>query len=84
MSDNMEQHRRPNQCQRIISYLMQFGSITALEALQDLGVFRLGTRIAELRHKLGYNIVGKWQPIKNRYGEKVKIMRYSIAKEKAQ
>lgn len=34
----MENNKKPNQCKRIIEYIRQFGSITQLEALRDLGV----------------------------------------------
>lgn len=37
------------QTERIYEYLKEYGSITALEALRDLGIMRLGARIFELR-----------------------------------
>jgi hypothetical protein len=30
-------HSRPNQCERIIQYIKDFGSITTLEAFTELG-----------------------------------------------
>lgn len=55
-----------------------FGSITQLEALQDLGVMRLASRISDLK-KQGYPIKGDVVEVKNRYGESCRIKRYSLA-----
>ncbi len=65
------------QCERIIRYMKDFGSITALQAIQDLGVMRLASRICDLK-KRGYNISKEDIPKRNRYGEKVYIARYSM------
>lgn len=67
----------PSQNDRIIDYIKRFGSITQLEALQDLGVMRLASRISDLR-SLGYPIISETEVIKNRYGEKCHIKRYRI------
>lgn len=74
---NKVEHK-PTQNQRILDYIKEFGSITQLEALQDLGVMRLASRISDLR-RLGYNITSKIEPVKNRYGEKCHIKRYSFS-----
>ena len=34
----MDNNKRPTQCQRIIKYIEDFGSITTLEAFLQLGV----------------------------------------------
>ena len=44
------------QWERVLKYLDDFGSITPLEALADLGIMRLGARIYDLRKK-GYSII---------------------------
>lgn len=64
------------QCNRILSYLEQNDSITSLEALKELGIFRLASRISELKHKYGYDIKDEWIKITNRYGEECRIKRY--------
>ena len=69
---------KPTQNQRILDYIAEFGSITQLDALRDLGVMRLASRISDLR-SLGYPIVSETQAVKNRYGEKCRIKRYSLA-----
>ena len=63
------------QAQRVLEYIRQFGSITQLEALRDLGVMRLASRVSDLR-KQGYNIVGKREAVVNRYEEVTYIKRY--------
>lgn len=68
---------KPTQNEKIISYINQFGSITQLEALQDLGVMRLASRISDLR-SLGYPITSSVETVRNRYGEKCHIKRYSL------
>lgn len=68
---------KPTQNERILEYIEEFGSITQLEALRDLGVMRLASRVSDLRSK-GYNIVSKTEAVKNRYGESCHIKRYSL------
>ena len=63
------------QTERVLAYIREFGSITQLEALRDLGVMRLASRVSDLR-KQGYNISGKSEAGKNRYGETCYIKRY--------
>jgi biotin synthase-like enzyme len=64
------------QTDRVLSYIRMFGSITQLEALRDLGVMRLASRISDLR-KDGYDIQSKTEAVQNRYGETCHIKRYS-------
>ena len=71
---------KTTQNQRILNYLKEFGSITQLEALKDLGIMRLASRISELR-AMGTKIVGGFEKVENRYGEEVLIKRYSLAKD---
>ena len=69
--------RKATQAERVLDYIEQFGSITQLEALQDLGVMRLASRISDLK-KLGYPITSNVEAVKNRYGENCYIKRYSL------
>ena len=71
---------KPTQNERIIDYINRFGSITQLEALQDLGVMRLASRISDLRSR-GVPIVSDIEEVKNRFGEKCHIKRYRIGRE---
>lgn len=72
-------HSKPTQNERILDYIEQHGSITQLEALIELGVMRLASRISDLK-RLGYPIVSTNVTVKNRYEEKCRIKRYSLAK----
>lgn len=80
LKGGVETHSRPNQNERILKYLADFGSITQAEAYRDLGVMRLASRISDLR-KLGYPITDKPETVKNRYGETCCIKRYSMAQK---
>lgn len=71
-------NHKPTQNERILDYIEEFGSITQLEALQDLGIMRLASRISDLK-RLGYPIDSKVETVKNRYGEKCHIKRYFVA-----
>lgn len=64
--------------QRVFDYMIDFGSITTLQAITDLGETRLSARIFELQDK-GVNISSSWEEVKNRYGEKRRVKRYFIA-----
>ena len=68
------------QNQRVIDYMREKGSITQLEALNKLGVMRLASRISDLRRG-GYKITGSMETVKNRYGEKCTVKRYSLIED---
>ena len=68
------------QCELIIKYLEDFGSITPREAEDELGVMRLASRICDLR-KAGYKIRKENANGRNRYGKKTTFARYSLIKE---
>lgn len=65
------------QTERVVEYIKEFGSITPLEALRDLGIMRLGARIFELRAE-GYPIRSEMVSVKNRFGGMTKIAKYSM------
>ena len=68
---------KPTQNERILSYIREFGSITQFEAMRDLGVMRLASRISDMRMR-GYNIVSDWVKVENRWKEKVPVKRYRL------
>ena len=72
--------QKPTQAVRVLDYINQFGSITQFEALRDLGVMRLASRISELK-KQGYPITSKVEAVKNRFDENCYIKRYSFGGE---
>ena len=66
------------QKERIMKYIDDFGSITKLEAIMDIGVMNLGARIEELR-KAGEPIISEMVSGKNRYGQVMRYARYRRA-----
>ena len=72
-----------NDCERIIAYCKQNGSITQLEATRELGTTRLGARIWDLKHRLGYEVEDVWETAADRFGDATRYKRYFV-KEKAQ
>lgn len=65
------------QCDRVLKYMQDFGTITPLQALGDLGVMRLGARIWDLRQD-GHKITRRMVSAKNRYGEIVSFAEYKL------
>lgn len=77
----MSENSNPIQRQMVLDYMHDFGSITPLEAIVDLGVHRLASRISELK-KMGYPIESEFIPVKNRYGKTSRVKRYWVEVEK--
>ena len=69
------------QCQRIVDYMRQFGSISTLEAFNDLGVARLASRIHDLRRQ-GFVIESEIKSAKNRFGENTSFKVYRLVEDK--
>ena len=67
---------KTTQCDRVLQYMRDFGSISQKEAMEDLGVMRLASRISDLRKTT--IITSKWESTKNRYGETVSYKRYFL------
>ena len=65
------------QCDRILQYMHDFGSINPVQAMSDLGVMRLAARISDLKEE-GHNISAKRVKKKNRYGEPVSFAEYRL------
>lgn len=66
------------QSERVLNYIETFGSITQLDALKDLGVMRLASRISDLKRQ-GYPIKSEVEAVQNRFEETCYIKRYSLA-----
>ena len=71
---------KPSQNERILEHIQKFGSITQIEAMNQLGVMRLASRISDMRRK-GIPIASKSESVANRFGEKCRIKRYFLLKE---
>ena len=65
------------QQERVLKYMMDYGSISSLEAFRDLGVTRLSAVIFCLKRK-GHRITSTTEFRKNRYGEPVHFSRYVV------
>lgn len=79
----MTKDKKLTQNQRIVKYMEEFGSITQLDAIRDLGIMRLGARIWELKRD-GVPIESNFVNVKNRYGETVQVKEYMLAEDIAQ
>lgn len=70
---------KQSQCDRILRYIDENGSITQLQALKEFGCMRLASRMSDLK-KRGYPVEKRMETAKNRYGEPVRYARYSICR----
>lgn len=68
------------QCERILRHLDDYGSITQGEAMQEYGIYRLASRINDLRRN-GCLIVTEMVSGRNRYGETTHYARYRKVKQ---
>ena len=66
---------KTTQCERVLKYIEDFGSITSLQAVQDLGCMRLASRINDLK-RMGFPIRKRSVKAKNRYGETIHFAEY--------
>ena len=64
---------------RVLTYILEFGSITTRDAFIDLGCTRLSEYIRQLR--LDYDIQDTKEVGINRYGERTYYKRYYIKGE---
>ena len=63
--------------QRVLAYMSEHGSITGQQAINDLGMTELRSRISEIM-RAGFPIKKEWQNSKNKFGETVSFVRYSL------
>ena len=78
----METKTKMTQCERIIDYIKQFGSISTLEGFNDLGIARLASRIHDLKGQ-GFEFECETKSRLNRFGERTHFKVYRLAKEDA-
>ena len=69
------------QCEKVLKYMMDFGSISTYSAFLDLKVTRLASRIHDLKRQ-GYKITSKTIVTKNIYGETTHYSEYALAEGK--
>lgn len=68
------------QCGQVLAYLREFGSITRLEGLRDLGIINIPGRILELKD-MGYPIEKDTITVQNRWGKDCHVARYTLRKQ---
>lgn len=68
------------QCEKIINYIEEHGSITPLDALREFGCMRLASRITDLKSE-GYKFSTIIETSKNKYGDVIRYARYSLKGE---
>lgn len=66
-----------NQNEQVLSYLMEHGSITPMDAIENFGIMRLGARIFDLKSS-GVPIKTLQETNKNRNGKQVRYARYVL------
>jgi len=71
-----------SQNDRILDHLMTVGPIRPMTAWSELGIYRLASRINDLR-KAGHKIKTKKVEVVNRWGESSYIAEYSLELENA-
>ena len=63
--------------QRVLQYMIDYGSITGQQAINDLGMTELRSRISEIT-RAGFPIKKEWQNTRNKFGERISFVRYSL------
>ncbi len=62
---------------RVHEYMKSHYYITAKEAMEELGIFRLGAWIFDLKAQ-GVPVKSGWKTVKNRYGEDCRVKMYYL------
>lgn len=65
------------QNKRLVQYIVEHGSVTSAEAFRELGIMRTASRVHDLIC-MGVPIDGEMIEVVNRFGEKVRVKKYSI------
>jgi hypothetical protein len=69
-----------SQCERLLDYLQSNDGIDPLTAWRDLGIYRLGARVFDLR-KEGLPIARVMKAVTNRWGETAHVAYYKLEQE---
>lgn len=65
------------QCEKILQYIKENGSITQIDAMREFGCMRLASRMCDIK-KMGYPVRVKIETSKNRNGDSVRYARYEV------
>ena len=74
----MQKENEMTQCEKILKYIKEQGSITPLDAMREFSCMRLASRITDLK-KAGYKINSEMVTSKNKYGENVRYAMYTLS-----
>jgi hypothetical protein len=74
---NMDEPADGTQNARLLDYLREGRSIDPLTSWTQLGIYRLGARVFDLR-QAGYNIVSSRKAVRNRFGESISVASYKL------
>ena len=66
---------KPTHKPRLLEYLEEFGSITTLDAIRDLGNTRLAVTVCTLRRE-GYDITSQPMKVPTRWGTETTVTKY--------
>lgn len=67
------------QNERLLDYLKKHGKITQFEAISELGILRLASRVNDCRNS-GISILSSMVEVKNRFGENCRVAEYRLMK----
>jgi|TARA_A100000172_G_scaffold80691_1_gene70970 hypothetical protein len=73
----MTKRRSNTHYTRLLDYLKEFGNVTSLTAIRDLGNTRLSATIYQLR-KDGHNIISEDLTVRNRWGNNTTVSLYKL------
>jgi cytochrome c-type biogenesis protein CcmH/NrfF len=65
------------QTEMVLDYLKRNGSITQADAIREIGCYRLGARVYDLKQR-GHDITRIMESTTNRYGATVSYARYAL------
>ena len=71
-----------NRAERVYQYMREFGSITPMDAIKDLGYTRLACAINEMKRD-GHKVKTEIETGRNRWGKHTHYARYSLVDENA-
>lgn len=70
------------QVDRVLAYLREKGPLDPMTAWSELGIYRLGARIFDLK-AAGHAIERQTKAVKNRFGEDCRVAEYRLQEKVA-
>jgi hypothetical protein len=71
-----------SQNDRLLAHLRSFDTVQPILAWSQLGIYRLASRICDLRNA-GHNIEKRMVIVTNRWGEEVRVAEYTLEPQDA-